>query len=46
VNDQSEKTGERDMNDEQKTWRLLHLLYEVSDALWDFNEPRYILKLR
>lgn len=25
------------MNDEEKAWRLWHLMQEVSDALWEHN---------
>ena len=30
------------MNDEQKAWRLWHLMQEVSDALWERNEQAFM----
>jgi hypothetical protein len=30
------------MNDEEKAWRLWHLMQEVSDALWDRNKRAFM----
>jgi hypothetical protein len=30
------------MNDEEKAWRLWHLMQEVSDALWERNARAFM----
>jgi hypothetical protein len=42
MNHHSKKDEAAAMNDEEKAWRLWHLMQEVSDALWERNERAFM----